>query len=136
SSRKTPGSVGKIMTGRYSQLTRPDRTYLLRKVPPARSLNSAQCGQLIDPNSTSFSGALGLPIRKPPCGVAATSLLQSWVAAGRAAGLRAGVFAGLAALSTAGSAKASSISKRGYFIRQGPVSVAVPVAAMCPYRGP
>jgi hypothetical protein len=39
--------------------------------------NSAQCGQVIDPNSTIFTAALGLPIWKPPSVVALTTLVQS-----------------------------------------------------------
>ena len=41
------------------------------------SSKAAQWPQVIDPNSTSFTLASGLPIRKPPSGVWTTMLLQS-----------------------------------------------------------
>ena len=39
--------------------------------------NARQCGQVSDPYSTSFTFALGLPITKPPAGVALTTSVQS-----------------------------------------------------------
>src|SRR6185295_6176 len=39
--------------------------------------NSRQCGQVSDPYSISLSLALGLPMRKPPAGVALTTVDQS-----------------------------------------------------------
>src|SRR4026208_1012169 len=40
----------------------------MRALPPFSS-NSAQCGQVSEPNSTSFTLALGLPMMKPPSAV-------------------------------------------------------------------
>jgi len=62
---------------RNSQLTWPDFTYLPISVGAAASSKCAQCGQVIEPYSTSFTLALGLPMTKPPAGVAATTLVQS-----------------------------------------------------------
>ncbi len=39
--------------------------------------NAAQAGQVIEPYSTSFTGAAGLPITKPPSAVVATVWVQS-----------------------------------------------------------
>src|SRR6476661_8546825 len=43
---------------------------------PPSLVNSAQCGQVIEAYSTSFTGALGLPIRKPRS-VSLTVVVQS-----------------------------------------------------------
>src|SRR6478735_8328992 len=48
----------------------------MRALPPFSS-NSAQCGQVSEPNSTSFTLALGLPMTKPPSGVLLTMVVQS-----------------------------------------------------------
>src|SRR6187401_2410898 len=41
------------------------------------SSNSAQCGQVSEPNSTIFTFAFGLPIRNPPSPVSLTTVVQS-----------------------------------------------------------
>src|SRR4051812_40146910 len=62
---------------RNSQLTWPDFTYWLISAGTPFSSNSRQCGQVSEPNSTSFTLALGLPIMKLPASVALTTIVQS-----------------------------------------------------------
>src|SRR4051812_23022028 len=77
---------------------------------PPPLLNAAQCGQVIEPYSISFTGAAGLPMRTPPSGVRTATWLQSRWAAGARARCAAGARARWAAESDAGATRAARVA--------------------------
>src|SRR3546814_7914542 len=70
-------------------LTLPLLTYWPSSLGVASSAKCAQWSQVSEPYSTSFTGASGLPTRKPPSGVLATVFVQSLAASAWAAGTAA-----------------------------------------------
>src|SRR3546814_14778799 len=74
---------------RNSKLTLPLLTYWPSSFGVASSAKCAQWSQVSEPYSTSFTGASGLPTRKPPTGVLATVFVQSLAASASAAGTAA-----------------------------------------------
>src|SRR5689334_19290063 len=92
-------------------LTWPVRTRAISPALPSCA-NSAQCGQVSERYSITFSRAAGLPMRKPPSGVRTATRVQSCATAARPPRCAAAAAAGRARAVTAAKAAKAESSRR------------------------